>query len=761
MTTELPSGYTFGKVVGQAIRAVGDQPEDTDYFPEAQPIVGKKCVVFTPKIPQVVTPDNGVATMVMQDKIDCDMNAQGQLIRNSDDTGDLGVWLYTGVWTVSFNGVMTGIQSFDILVTEFHAEDPLDLFANMATPISPSDPVTTLVVPSGGTPDQVLTWIDGGLKWVNLQDFPDWDNLNSTMETYKNQAKESAETATTMAGQTVALQDAAVSELLATVDSATRSALLTLSAFDVRAFGATGDGQTDYGPALLAAMDAADALSTKPAVYLPAGTYVTGNGLRFRNGLTVIGDGPDRTTIKGVGTDKPIFWDPRAGTPESTKDNPWTGMLFKDFAIDGYSMKVSGDYNTGAKGFAGYYFKNCVWDNVRVSGTPATGFGADFLQDCIFDHCHAEDCGRLNDGTSPGGAGFGIGTGAYANESHTLIACTAKNCGTFGYFCERQTGSTGALFSSFAKILGGHFENNHIAGICNAGAKRMQITAPTVFGGQYGIAFMPRLTDSLGYEVSIVSAIVVGASSHGFYLTYPQNTQSGRLAIQIVGGQYSNNGGAGLCISTVAGQALIAIDIADPMVFENGQAGIRLTGDGTVKKGRVRAHAFNNAKNVADSGSLQAGVALECATSDVMVSDGSYYDTNVGAQQYGIAFSDAAHVNAMVCDNNVMGNGTKGILPPRGTTATVINNVGHNPLGPVGVPLTGGSPFSYRAGPQWEDLVVLLNGATVESVIVNNEVMASSASSSIAPNMTFAVPPNGLIRLQWSAGTPVLKTIRH
>ena len=168
MTTKLPSGYTFGKVVGQAIRAVGDQPEDTDYFPEAQPIVGKKCVVFTPRVPQVVTPDNGVATMVMQDKIDCDMNANGQLIRNSDDTGDLGVWLYTGVWTVSFNGVMTGIQSFDILVTEFHAEDPLDLFANMATPIPPSDPVTTLVVPSGGATGDILTWDPsiGGLKWV-------------------------------------------------------------------------------------------------------------------------------------------------------------------------------------------------------------------------------------------------------------------------------------------------------------------------------------------------------------------------------------------------------------------------------------------------------------------------------------------------------------------------------------------------------------------------------------------------------------------
>ena len=180
MSTELPSGYTFGKVIGQAIRAVGDQPEDLDFYPEAQPITGKKCVSFAPKVTQVVTPDNGVATMVMQDKIECDMNENGQLIRNGEDPGEIGVWLYTGVWTVSFTGVMNGIESFDILVTEFHAEDPLDLFANRATPIPPSDPVTTLVVPSGGATGDILTWDPeiGGLKWIARTAFPDADYVN-------------------------------------------------------------------------------------------------------------------------------------------------------------------------------------------------------------------------------------------------------------------------------------------------------------------------------------------------------------------------------------------------------------------------------------------------------------------------------------------------------------------------------------------------------------------------------------------------------
>ena len=203
MATPLPSGYTFGKVVGQAIRAVGDTPNDPDYFPEAEPITGKKCVSFTPKVPQVVTPDNGVATMVMQDKIECDMNSDGQLIRNGEDPGELGVWLYTGVWTVAFTGVMSGIQSFDILITEFHAEDPLDLFANMATPIPPSDPVTTLVVPSGGSEDMVLSWIDGRLQWVNRMDFPDGE--------YLVQAQQAAQTSVDAKNVSVSSKDTAVS----------------------------------------------------------------------------------------------------------------------------------------------------------------------------------------------------------------------------------------------------------------------------------------------------------------------------------------------------------------------------------------------------------------------------------------------------------------------------------------------------------------------------------------------------------------------
>lgn len=105
MATPLPSGYTFGKVVGQAIRAVGDSPDDPDYHPEANPITGKKCVSFAPKVAQVVTPDNGVTTMVLQDKIECDMNENGQLIRNGEDPGEIGVWLYTGVWSGTSNFV--------------------------------------------------------------------------------------------------------------------------------------------------------------------------------------------------------------------------------------------------------------------------------------------------------------------------------------------------------------------------------------------------------------------------------------------------------------------------------------------------------------------------------------------------------------------------------------------------------------------------------------------------------------------------------
>lgn len=102
-------------------------------------------------------------------------------------------------------------------------------------------------------------------------------------------------------------------------------------ALNVRDFGAKGDGTTDDTDAIRAAIaasgpDTGDRWWQDRIVYLPAGTYrvsgtllkryrgSTSNEGRFASGLALLGDGPDRTTIR-LADHAPGFDDPAAPRP--------------------------------------------------------------------------------------------------------------------------------------------------------------------------------------------------------------------------------------------------------------------------------------------------------------------------------------------------------------------------------------------------------------------------------------------------------------
>lgn len=72
---------------------------------------------------------------------------------------------------------------------------------------------------------------------------------------------------------------------------------------NVRSFGATGDGSTNDGPALQAALDAIRVTGSARALYIPAGQYNTTQVLHLINthGARIFGDGMGSTTIKYVG----------------------------------------------------------------------------------------------------------------------------------------------------------------------------------------------------------------------------------------------------------------------------------------------------------------------------------------------------------------------------------------------------------------------------------------------------------------------------
>lgn len=75
---------------------------------------------------------------------------------------------------------------------------------------------------------------------------------------------------------------------------------------NVRSYGATGDGSTNDQTAIQNAITAAAALISNPAtdqavVYFPAGTYRMGTNITVPAGITLLGDGYDKTRIKRFG----------------------------------------------------------------------------------------------------------------------------------------------------------------------------------------------------------------------------------------------------------------------------------------------------------------------------------------------------------------------------------------------------------------------------------------------------------------------------
>src|SRR6185437_5135803 len=162
----------------------------------------------------------------------------------------------------------------------------------LGTPLNPSD--TTLRLPTGdgakfpATPPFMLYL--GGSELAKA-------TLRSSDTVTISRAQEGTSAATWPVGTSVELVETAGT--LAATDTALLHALAGV--YNVRDYGAVGDGVTDDGPAVRAALAAAFAAGGG-AVYLPAGVYNCGVGANAENGsfLAVGFIGPN-TTLYGDG----------------------------------------------------------------------------------------------------------------------------------------------------------------------------------------------------------------------------------------------------------------------------------------------------------------------------------------------------------------------------------------------------------------------------------------------------------------------------
>lgn len=185
-------------------------------------------------------------------------------------------------------------------------------------------------------------------------------------------------------------------------------------------------------------------------IYVPIGTYKfdTSNGQFIEKGagckccvvaksnVSIIGESLTESVFKMTGhsTQGVCMF----GYNESTNKTPIEGCTYSNFTVNGEDCTID-TYSSDGKAFFYQYVKNCVWRDLRLIGTPATSLGIDFLDNVVIDSVYCYHSGRIHADTSPGGAGIGIGTGAWENENFIIRNCICDNCGHFGIFLEDQT----------------------------------------------------------------------------------------------------------------------------------------------------------------------------------------------------------------------------------------------------------------------------------------------------------------------------------
>ena len=184
-------------------------------------------------------------------------------------------------------------------------------------------------------------------------------------------------------------------------------------------------------------------------IYVPIGTYKfdTSNGqyiegtggckccIKAKNNVSIVGESLTDSVFNMTGHSSQgvcMF-----GYNSAANKTPIEGCTYRNFTVNGEECTID-TYSSDGKAFFYQYVKNCVWRDLRLIGTPATSLGIDFLDNVVIDSIYCYESGRIHADNSPGGAGVGIGTGAWENENFIVRNCICDNCGHFGIFLEDQ-----------------------------------------------------------------------------------------------------------------------------------------------------------------------------------------------------------------------------------------------------------------------------------------------------------------------------------
>ena len=253
--------------------------------------------------------------------------------------------------------------------------------------------------------------------------------------------------------------------------------------YNAKSHGAKGDGATDDSPALNALVTAVHDAGGG-TIWLPKGVYMLDSPILWQSNVSLRGEGMGLAILKtrqaaGVGEG---FAAIRGLT--FSADDPCVNCKFEQFTIDGEEMQIT-EYTSYPKGINIHFMSNCVFRDMEIRNTCATGLGVDHLRNSVVDHVVCINCGRSWTGNgveqNVGGAGIGIGTNCMEGESLIVQNCVADGCGNYGIFFEKQ-GYTYPGKAEGHVIANNVVRNGRNHGIVIKGDANVVVTDNVVFG---------------------------------------------------------------------------------------------------------------------------------------------------------------------------------------------------------------------------------------------------------------------------------------
>jgi len=309
--------------------------------------------------------------------------------------------------------------------------------------------------------------------------------------------------------------------------------------YNVRDWGAKGDGVTNDTAAILAALTACGAAGGG-AVYLPAGTYlVNGNNGTAAGGstslvipatgnLTIRGDGPNETIIKHAGGNVNVL---AAGTGAAVPNVTVRDLTINGNGCTGYGLIIQ-------------FADRCVFDNLII-------LGANALTTCLAVYDGTIGRNLVNNCRAIGGGatclqGFEMGYGEIGTQ---MIGCTATTCLNGFQFDPGTNGLNGFNKHQFCRLDSCESYGNLSAGFNLSDMQDCEVVnciaqGNTHFGLASGITNLTAATARLRITGGAYRANGTGSLNAGVQLAGNRSS--------IDGADISNNNNVGLALTSCA-----------------------------------------------------------------------------------------------------------------------------------------------------------------------------------------------------------------